>query len=168
MSTVLDPKATAGRIRATLWGSRGFPVDPVWLANEMGLDVIEAQLPERVSGALIKEADKDPVILLCATDSRVRKRFTCAHELGHYAYRTDRNQDHYEYVDLRGDSAREGRHPEEVFANQFAAELLMPEETVRELHRQRYSPVLMAQHFGVSDDAIRFRLKNLRLPGTDC
>lgn len=65
-----------------IWGDRKFPVDPVWIANELGLDVVETTLDDDVSGALLKEPEQDPVIILNRNDSNVRKRFTCAHELG--------------------------------------------------------------------------------------
>ena len=61
-----------------IWGDRKFPVDPVWIANELGLDVVETTLDDDVSGALLKEPEQDPVsysivmIVTCANDLRVR------------------------------------------------------------------------------------------------
>lgn len=158
----LNPKSSALMLQESIWKSRGFPVDPVWIAKQLGIDVIETELPDDVSGALIKEADQDPVIILSQADSKNRKRFSCAHELGHYAHRIN-GSDHYEYIDLRGQSSRNGKDPEEIFANQFAAELLMPSEDVCNLHKKGKPSFIMASYFGVSDDAIRFRLKNLDL-----
>ena len=155
---------TAKSVRADIWGSRGFPVDPAWIAHQMGLRVLDADLPDNVSGALLKRTGEDPVILLNRTDSRNRKRFSCAHELGHYASRViDNRAGHYEYIDLRGVESGAGTYTDEIFANQFAAELLMPEDDVRMLVRQGHSPLSIARYFEVSDDAIRFRLNNLRL-----
>ncbi|HYD79211.1 MAG TPA: ImmA/IrrE family metallo-endopeptidase [Paucimonas sp.] len=138
-------------------------MDPVWIAGQLGLEVREAVLPPNVSGALIKDRDQDPLIVLSQSDSKSRKRFTCAHELGHYADRLGKDIEQYEYIDLRGDQSSTGTNPDEVFANQFAAALLMPEEEVRRLAKAKLPAFLMAQHFGVSDDAIRYRLRNLRL-----
>ena len=159
----MDAKTSASELLQSTWGDRGFPVDPVWIAGQLGLDVKEAVLPPNVSGALIKDQDQDPVIVLSKSDSKSRKRFTCAHELGHYADRLNKDEAQYEYIDLRGDQSGTGMDPDEIFANQFAAALLMPEDEVRRLARANMPAFLMAQHFGVSDDAIRFRLKNLRL-----
>lgn len=159
----MDARTAAQSLLESVWGQREFPVDPVWLANQLGIDVIETELPDNVSGALIKDKDKDPVIVLCKLDSKNRKRFTCAHEIGHYAYRLTTNGDHYEYIDLRGDSASTGTDPEEIYANQFAAELLMPKDEVEKLSNKNMPAFLIAQHFGVSDDAMRYRLKNLSL-----
>lgn len=159
----MDAQTAAESLLKSVWGQREFPVDPVWLANQLGIDVIETDLPDNVSGALIKDQDKDPVIVLCKSDSKNRKRFTCAHEIGHYAYRLTKNGDHYEYVDMRGNSASAGTDPEEIYANQFAAELLMPKGEVEQLSNKKMPAFLIAQQFGVSDDALRFRLKNLGL-----
>ncbi len=160
------PKSAASGILRDVWKDRGYPVDPVWIARHLGLNVIEAGLQPEVSGALVKKPDEDPVIVLNANDSLTRKRFTCAHELGHYVYRLTKNGTHapsYEYVDLRGPVAAEGTNPEEVYANTFAANLLMPEDALRAWHSDGQHPLLIASRLGVSGDAVGFRLKNLGL-----
>lgn len=157
------PRDAASNLLNEVWGDRGLPVDPVWIARQLGLDVIESDLDQDISGALFKEAGEDPVIVLNARDSKVRKRFTCAHEIGHYVKRLEANQANYEFVDLRGPTAANGCDPEEIFANQFAANLLMPEDQVRIMRRDGFHPSVIAARLGVSDDAIMYRLKNLRL-----
>ncbi|EPK7771230.1 ImmA/IrrE family metallo-endopeptidase [Klebsiella oxytoca] len=158
-----NPREHARRVLDTFWCGRGFPVDPAKIANEMGLDVFITNLPGKVSGALIKQKDQDPAIFLNGDDNKVRQRFSCGHELGHYIARQSDHSDEYEYVDLRGEAARNGTLPEEIFANQFAAELLMPKDEVERLNSQGQPSYIMAHHFGVSDDAMTFRLKNLGL-----
>lgn len=159
----IDAKESARQLLEFAWKGRDFPVDPILIASNLGIEVIETILPSNVSGALIKDEDKDPVIVLSSSDSKNRQRFTCAHELGHYAYRLVSDGNKYEYVDLRADDSSNGTNVEEVFANQFAANLLMPEVEVRELVSSKTPSFIQAQRFGVSDDAIRFRLKNLGL-----
>jgi len=161
----LNPKIEASKIFETLWASQGFPVDPVSIAQKMGLQVLDTDLPASVSGALIKEAGKDPIIALHHTDHSNRKRFTCAHELGHYVSRIESNDEsvEYEYVDLRGPSAANGTDPEEVFANKFAANLLMPEKIIRNLSKSGKSHFDIAMFFGVSTEALKHRLKGLGL-----
>lgn len=159
----MNPETVASELLSTVWAGRNFPVDPVQIAWELGLEVVETTLPDNVSGALIKDEGRDPVILLCNSDSKNRKRFSCAHEIGHYAYRLANNGGHYEYIDFRDEASAKGNDPEEIYANQFAAGLLMPANEVRNLHRQGTPAFLIAQRFGVSDDAIRFRLRNLGL-----
>lgn len=165
MTSTLKKEAAeaAARILAETWGDR-VPVDPARIARAYGIGVREVFLDPDISGALVKETGKDPAILLNAEDSVNRQRFTCAHELGHFVRRTDQ-PDAYEYVDLRGNLAGEGRDPDEIFANEFAASLLMPEAAVVQMHKQHRIDLDMARRFGVSREAMHYRLKNLGLLG---
>ncbi len=116
-----------------------------------------------VSGALRKSRGSDPEIYLNQDDSLNRQRFTCAHELGHYVRRTSAGDLDYDFVDRRDELASVGRDPEEIYANQFAASLLMPEDLVTEEWRNGLAPVRLALKFGVSEDAMNYRLRNLTL-----
>lgn len=156
-----DPIQEAERIRQSLW-SNVFPVDPVQIARRLGIDVREATLRDDISGALVKKLGEDPTILLNAKDHPNRQRFTTAHELGHFVTR-ELSTDTYEYVDLRDTMwSAAGMGPEEVFANQFAANLLMPESEVQRLRHEGLTPIQMAHYFRVSQDAMANRLKNVR------
>jgi Zn-dependent peptidase ImmA (M78 family) len=68
----------------------------------------------------------------------------------------------WEYVDKRDPLSSEGLEPDEVYANQFAAELLMPRDVVSE-RAAGSNAAALAIDFGVSGDAMGFRLENLRL-----
>jgi Zn-dependent peptidase ImmA (M78 family) len=141
------------------------PVDPFAIARELGIKVFaDRSLPADVSGMLKKQAGySDPEILLNAGDSRNRQRFTCAHELGHYTQRVKSGKDGiWDYVDRRDPLSSQGLDADEVYANQFAAELLMPRDVVTERAKGSNAAAL-AIDFGVSGDAMGFRLENLRL-----
>jgi Zn-dependent peptidase ImmA (M78 family) len=145
-----------------MWGDR-YPVDPVLIASALGIDVLDAHLDARVSGALVKERGQDPAILLNAEDHPNRKRFTCAHEIGHFVLRSDQ-PDEYEYIDYRDTIySPAGEDTEEVYANTFAAALLMPEDEVKRLHGQGKTEIEMALYFDVSREAMHYRLRNLGL-----
>jgi len=152
-------------VREMFWPNDVFPVDPVTIANKMGIKVLRSDLPNTVSGALMKTMGTDPVILIHDTDSNNRKRFTIAHELGHYVYRTqsDKNDSEYEYVDFRDHTSSLGNDSEEIVANNFAANLLMPEEKIRELLHNKQSVISMAYTFGVSTESLKIRLRALGL-----
>jgi Zn-dependent peptidase ImmA (M78 family) len=158
--------AQATRVLATTWsdiaGDGHVPVDPFRIANHLGIDVFEADLAEDVSGLIVKEYNRDPVVLLNADDSENRKRFTLAHELGHY-YRWSDDDDEYHRVDRRDFVAAQGTEPDEIFSNAFAAELLMPAEHVRERHKQFQGVADLAWQFRVSEEAMRNRLRTLGL-----
>jgi len=161
----MKPEVEATRVLQNTWGNNGFPVDPVSIAKKLGIDVVETSLPESVSGALIKKTGKDPLIAIDSNDSINRRRFSCAHELGHYISRAEKNnfESEYEFVDLRSDSSSNGINPEEIFANKFAANLLMPEAETRKIYKSKKSHFEMAYYFGVSDGALKFRLTNLSI-----
>jgi Zn-dependent peptidase ImmA (M78 family) len=138
------------------------PVDPVRIARALGIQVVDAPLDDGISGALMKERDRDPRIVLNSRDSANRRRFTCAHELGHFVKRND-EPDEYEYIDFRDGRSSTGTDHEERYANTFAASLLMPERDVRRLDGLCLGEVEMALRFGVSREAMHYRLKNLQL-----
>lgn len=106
-----------------------------------------------------------------------RKRFTLAHELGHFCLH--RNEGKSEFVDTRTEMSRSGAYWDsyEQEANTFAAELLMPKsliiedgnkiisnhlkETKQEKIELEVLIELLAAHFLVSNPAMKYRLKNL-------
>jgi Zn-dependent peptidase ImmA (M78 family) len=140
------------------------PVDPVRIATTLGVAVFNQELDSDISGAIVKADGSDPVILLNAADSPNRKRFTCAHEIGHFIARSNKHQDcDYEFVDLRGILATMGNDPDEIYANEFAACLLMPQSEVTRMVSDGDLPAQMAVKFGVSTEAVSYRIKNLGL-----
>jgi Zn-dependent peptidase ImmA (M78 family) len=154
--------AEADALRLEVWGLT-FPVDPVQIARKLGIDVRQAALSEKISGALVKKKGEDPIILLNANDYLSRRRFACAHELGHYVSHKD-GPEEYEYIDLRDTIwSSAGANPDELFAKAFAANLLLPQDEIRRLDALEYTPSQMACYFGVSADAVRFRLKNPKI-----
>jgi Zn-dependent peptidase ImmA (M78 family) len=159
----------AQEILGTVWlrdpSEIRLPVDPFFIARELGLAVYVSQLDHGVSGMLVKRAGyDDPEIYLNRRDSRNRQRFTCAHELGHYVKRSASSDlgEVWEYVDRRDTLASLGKEPQEIYANQFAASLLMPRDLVKRF-KGEYGVAALAYEFGVSADAMSFRLANLRL-----
>ncbi|HEY2600005.1 MAG TPA: ImmA/IrrE family metallo-endopeptidase, partial [Thermoleophilaceae bacterium] len=94
----------------------------------------------------------------------VRRRFTVAHELAHYVLQ------HVErfHLDLTTINSLDGDPPGyepqlERDANNFAAELLMPEPWVVSLASKEVSVLELSRRFRVSQEAMGFRLVNLHL-----
>jgi len=161
------PEKNAQQLLSDAWSTDDggivvVPVDPVQIARSLGIDVRTAHMKEDFSGALEKGPGDDPVIYLNERDSQNRQRFSCAHELGHYYLRTLEGQVSYSFVDRRERMARTGTDPDEIYANQFGAALIMPADAVKRLSR-RFNPVQLAYRFRVSEEAMRFRLGNLGL-----
>jgi Zn-dependent peptidase ImmA (M78 family) len=152
----------AAKLLKAVWGA-AIPVDPVAIARAAGLRVLDASLDQNTLGALIKQPGQDPTILLNERDSENRKRFTCAHELGHFVRRSEEAAE-YETIDLRNALSATGLDQEEIYANEFAACLLMPEDDMRRFIAMGLDDLEMAIRFKVSREALQFRLTNLLLP----
>mgnify|MGYP002757522574 FL=1 len=100
-------------------------------------------------------------IVVNSHDSAVRQRFTIAHELGHF-YDTYRRKLPRAKKD-RGSLASKGTDIEEVYANRFAAALLMPAKAVRAKFNVVPDVGALARIFNVSEQAMSNRLHNLGL-----
>ena len=100
----------------------------------------------------------------------VRRRFTIAHELGHLLLH-EQGQVHVDRgfrVRLRSGVSSEGTDQDEMEANRFAAEILMPIDFLRnDLKRQEFDLAddnelrSLARRYGVSTQALAIRLNSL-------
>ncbi|MGH3005447.1 MAG: ImmA/IrrE family metallo-endopeptidase [Gaiellaceae bacterium] len=156
---VRDPRAgeLLTRYHERFSGSLELPVPVEAIAEDLlGLSVGESESLE-VSGMLLA-AERQ--VWLNATEVAPRRRFTLAHEVGHWVCQCLEGRT--APVDCRADEVgvSEGRALERE-ANVFAAELLMPERLVRE--RFSGSVADASACFGVSEEAIHWRLFNLGL-----
>lgn len=145
------------------WGT-SLPVDPFELARSLGIEVRFVWLPPDVSGRITIQPHGAAVIELNSWDHPNRQRFTCAHEIAHYLRRKKRGFRGKTFVDYRDTLAGLGIDSEEIYANQFAAALLMPAKLVRRQYRQQRSAETLASVFRTSEQAMRLRLKTLRVP----
>jgi hypothetical protein len=156
-----DADTAAQQVLADLWadafGQIRIPVDPIKIARDLGLDVYTASLNPGVSGVLVKRGGQSPQIYLSDSDAAVRQRFTCGHEIGHFIHRRGRGDADFGYIDNRGTLASAGTDIEEIFANRFAASLLMP-ASLLQIHRQRHHETELARMFWVSVEALRNRI----------
>lgn len=141
------------------------PIDPVRIARTIGINVYSAKLSPTLSGLVTRLTPRGGTdMYINSAQAPVRQRFTAAHELGHYfAVEAAADGKDRIFVHRRDELAGCGTDSEEVFANQFAAELLMPETDVLRLHGSGLGPLELAQRFNVSLDAMNFRMKDLGL-----
>jgi Zn-dependent peptidase ImmA (M78 family) len=149
------------------WAERGLPVDPTYIAKQVGVSVFEVDLAGDID-AILKyyRGGSTPAIFVDPSSSLNRKRFSIAHELGHFVLnsRLDPKGGILETDTFyRDGNSQTGDDPVEVFANQFAAELLMPSRFVRSLADQGKTDLVMAADFGVSLEALRNRLNTLKI-----
>ncbi|WP_210579205.1 ImmA/IrrE family metallo-endopeptidase [Actinomyces succiniciruminis] len=147
----------ADEILTKYWDG-SFPVNPVPIARDLGASVFLAQLGDDEYGRL--ESDSaGPNIYIDRDQPAKRKVFTCAHEIGHLVSHADEPE--AVFVDKRSDEGR--GTASEIYANEFAGNLLMPPDEVRELHTFGEDAASMADHFGVSLQAMSYRLRVLGL-----
>lgn len=135
------------------------PVDPAIIAARVGVEVFNAQLGNDVYGILQRKQGRSAQMFLDADQPVNRWRFSCAHELGHYIDRSARLDEDIEYVEKRSDDNPFSN--DEIFANEFAGNLLMPETEVRSRIAAGMSDMRMALDFGVSLDALLYRKRRL-------
>lgn len=164
-----DPKIEAKRdaerlLRIT--GNLGVVVEPAGIANRLGVQVFEAKFKVEAFGLLRMVPGKDPEIVLDPRDGLIRRRLTCAYELGHFVQRSARMNDYFR-VDLRESETEVDETPEEAYAKEFAACLLMPEEVVRTLVELGMDDLEMAVWLVVSRESIQNRLRDLGLRAVD-
>lgn len=152
---------TAPDVLRAHWDGK-LPVDLCAIAERMGL---ELRLVEGFEGSGQIERLEPPrkaLITINANESHVRRRFTLAHEIGHYAL------GHLErFPSLPRDTPEEfsasSKSLVERQANDFAARLLMPESIVKHLITEHDITRVedLAREFGVSQVAMAYRLKNI-------
>ena len=168
---MVAPTMTVGQIRAkaaeqaeevldAYWRPRLVPVDPIVLARALGISVFKAELGDDVFG-MITGSDGGADIYLDRDQPQNRLRFTCAHEIGHFIDRADLIGSGQAFVDRRSDTDR--GNAAEVYANEFAGNLLMPERELRAAVRRFNTPYEIAQYFNVSIAALQYRRKLLNL-----
>ena len=143
------------------------PIDKI--AKKEGVEVRYAAFEEDVSGLIYHEKN-DVVIGVNAYHPKARQRFTIAHELGHYLLEHESDLLVDTNVLFRDSDSKLGVFAIERDANEFAAEILMPQEMIKkELLKNPIdiedSDALaeLANKFGVSTQALTYRLVNLEL-----
>jgi Zn-dependent peptidase ImmA (M78 family)/DNA-binding XRE family transcriptional regulator len=147
--------------------AKGIPPDVVWLTHRAGVRVLPWEgMHPAISGLLVRLEDS-PVIAFNPEHPEGRSRFTIAHELGHLVL------GHLEelHVDVSADEGGNERPSydarQEHDANNFAANLLMPEQWVRDKHAEGMSVKDMAQELKVSALALGYRFMSLKLEQTE-
>ncbi|MBZ9960338.1 MULTISPECIES: ImmA/IrrE family metallo-endopeptidase [unclassified Mesorhizobium] len=144
------------------------PVNVKAIIGEIGLTYVERDMPPGESG-YIEYDGWHCTIAVNINDGPQRKRFTAAHELGHFMMHRDLLKKH-KHLDRLFDEAA-NRNPErpldykhEVQANQFASSLLMPKVTIERLLNEGVTTIHdLALRFDVSRLAMEYRLKTLGL-----
>lgn len=145
------------------------PVPILEVAKRMGVRVRVGPMPDELSGFLLHE-NGEAVLGVNSLHSKARQTFTIAHELGHFALHPKANFVDHKVLYFRNALSSQATDSKEMDANQFAADLLMPEQMLRTMLKGEALDLedsqqieLLAARFGVSTQALTFRLSNLKM-----
>lgn len=139
------------------WGWCSPPIPILEVVESYGLSVREVDLSkyQGLSGAL--DPSKE-MIYLHTGDSPTHKRFSIAHELGHWLlHRKEIENENSKYTLLFRRPIGGEQDELEKEANCFAANLLVPLHYLR-AYRNRLSHTDLAELFAVSQEVIGYRL----------
>jgi Zn-dependent peptidase ImmA (M78 family) len=149
-------------------GVMAAPIDPEWIARDLGVLVVPQDMADDVSGMLLRR-DGERVIGVNRSHPSVRRRFTVAHELGHLRMHRGRPLilDTDTRINYRNTVSSMATDREEIEANRFASALLAPEAMVREaVWRTRFRTAQelvrgLSREFKMSEVDMNYRLMNL-------
>lgn len=158
-------KKLASQYVSDIGSSDRYRINVKSIAKDLGISLVNHEFPSGMSGIFIRQGD-GLYIGVNKSHPTQRKRFTIAHEIGHYLLHSE-NVMHHDNINLelpdvvlyRSDNVTGAT---EVEANAFAAELLMPEHLISECVESGVESIEgLANAFNVSQDAMRYRLINL-------
>ena len=137
-------------------------------AKKLKIVVLKEEMSNDVSGLFVRK-DKKSTIFINKKETKQRKKFTVAHEIGHYFLHSDETPifvDKSPKVLFRNSASSTGELHQEREANAFAAALLMPKKLVKDeilnANNSTANPIKqLSDKFGVSEQAMSFRLANL-------
>lgn len=119
-----SPSMSSLRMRASFHTKPWQAIDVFDLAQSAGVEVRFARIAS-MEGMYLRQTA--PVILVASDRPAGRKRFSCAHELGHHAFGDGSRIDEL----LEAGGVHGTREEEEIRADMFAGLLLMPKSAVQ-------------------------------------
>ncbi len=143
------------------------PVDVISIAKAYGINAYSAEFENEISGAIrYDKGNKKFEIIVNKNNPEVRKRFTIAHELGHYFLHKDmlKNDDiHVDTLYRTMTEVDKETKEKEKEVDYFAGALLMNKIAVKRLIENGYELEELAEIFDVSVSAMTVRLDILGL-----
>jgi len=147
------------------------PVPVEQIAIYKGIQVVRSAAEWSESGFLLRDNERI-IIGVNSRNSPRRQRFTIAHELGHWCLHEGKPLivDQSVMINKRDDVSSQATDSQEIDANYFAAELLMPKQFVADAVRRHMRTsggsreefvTALARDFDVSTEAMGWRLINL-------
>lgn len=127
------------------------------------IEVIDDDLSSEISGTIEYIGDGF-IITINKYHSYERRRFTLAHEFGHYCMHREYLIDNKSIKDVALFRSENTKNQKELEANEFAAKLLMPKDDFLNIIKSGKTRLGdIAEHFGVSAAAAKYRAYRLGL-----
>ena len=152
---------------------KSVPIDPEEVAERLNVDVVFAEFEDdvskQVSGFIefLDETNEDydgkEARIFVNSDIHPRRQvFTIAHELGHFLmHKSWAKSEEYQLLPRENSYESDGKPAQEVEADAFAADLLVPLQELAKVD-SKFNDRELANLFLVSEDVIRIRRKALR------
>lgn len=145
------------------------PVPVEEIAEVLGAQVRYSPFEGELAGMLVRGEEGNRIIGVNSLHHINRQRFTIAHECGHLLlHKGDVHIDRSFRVNRRDAESSKAINPEEIEANRFAAELLMPYDMIAADLRDHLIDIEdedaikeLAQKYQVSLQAMTHRITNL-------
>lgn len=134
------------------------PIPIIKIVKDAGFSVYVQDLPANIGGYILinseleKRFNTDKIIVVNEKENNKRRRFTVAHEFGHYLFSFKQGTQFTNAFE--NDDTKDT--PDEVLVNNFAAEFLMPEEAFRKKYYE-------LKQSGISDYDILLTLSEIFL-----
>ncbi|ARR00927.1 ImmA/IrrE family metallo-endopeptidase [Campylobacter porcelli] len=127
------------------------------------IEVIDDDLSSEISG-MIEYISDGFIITINKYHSYERRRFTLAHEFGHYCMHREYLINNKSIKDVALFRSENTKDQKEFEANDFAAKLLMPKDDFLNIIKNGKTRLGdIAEHFGVSAAAAKYRAYRLGL-----
>ncbi len=124
-----------------------------YIKRDTTLTVYSWNFGKKIAGILVQDKSGSS-IGYNVTQHRHRQRFTVAHEIGHCLLG---------HVCSGADYNFKSKDPHEIEANQFAAELLMPSQALKDECKYGINAKELANKFYVSEEAMWLKLMECKL-----
>lgn len=149
----------------------GFETNLEKISKKFGILIKEDILKDSTISGFLFNDSVQPIIGVNAEQSETRKRFTIAHELGHFILHNQKMTINRRPIQFRDARSEEGIHEDEIEANHFAACILLPKEKVESYLEKNHHHevgqeedsfmVEMSKKFNVSMQSLILRLNSL-------
>jgi Zn-dependent peptidase ImmA (M78 family) len=149
--------------------NRKLPINVEAVAKSLKIPIEYQTYEDDISGMLVMK-DGNAIISINKLHPEKRRRFSIAHEIGHYLLHGNSASVFIDKspVFLRDKKSSEGTQIQEIEANRFAAELLMPEDILKGKIVKKNLDIddeidleKLAKQFKVSTQALTVRLTRL-------